>query len=59
MRRRLFPATTTDPQTAATFALLESAQILSVQSKLSLYDYYLSIEALTDATNTSGLKVCS
>ena len=59
LRRRLFPATSTDPQTATTFALLESAHILSVQSKLSLYDYYISIEALTDATRTSGVKVCA
>ena len=59
MRRRLFPATTMNPQTAATFAFLEYAQILSVQSKLSLYDYYISIEILTDATHTSGVKVCT
>ena len=47
LRRRLFPATTTDPQTASTFALLEYAHVLSVQSKLSLYDLYISIEILT------------
>jgi len=58
LRRRLFPATTRDPQTGATFALLESAHVLSVQSKLSLYDYYIAIETLTDATHTSGVKVC-
>ena len=57
MLRRLFPATTTDPQTASTFALLESAHVLSVQSKLSLYDFYISIETLTDATHVSGVKV--
>ena len=57
MLRRLFPATTTDPQTASTFALLESAHVLSVQSKLSLYDFYISIETLTDATHISGVKV--
>ena len=57
LRRRLFPATTRNPQTGATFSLLESAHILSVQSKLSLYDYYIAIETLTDATRTSGVKV--
>ena len=57
--RRLFPATSTDPQTASTFALLEYAHVLSVQSKLSLYDFYLSIEIITDATRVSGVKVCS
>ena len=57
LRRRLFPATTRDPNTACTFQLLRTAHILSVQSKLSLYDYYLSIEHLADATRTSGSKV--
>ena len=56
-RRRLLPATTTDPQTACTFALLKGAQLLSLQSKLSLYDYYLFVEQLTDATGTVGVKV--
>ena len=57
LQRRLFPATTTDPQTASTFALLESAHVLSVQSKLSLYDLYMSLEILTDATRVSDVKV--
>lgn len=56
LRRRLFPATTTDPQTGSTFALLESAHVLSVQSKLSLYDFHISIETLTDAARVSNVK---
>lgn len=59
MQRQLFPATMMNLQNVATFAFLEYAQILSVQSKLSLYDYYISIEILTDATHTSGVKVCT
>ena len=55
--RRLLPATTIDPQTACTFSLLKSAQLLSLQSKISLYDYYLSIEQLTDATGTTDVNV--
>ena len=57
LRRRLFPATNLDPQTACTFQLLKSAQLLSLQSKLSLYDYYLSIEKLTDATGAMNVNV--
>ena len=57
LRRRLFPATTTDPQTTSTFTLLESAHILSVQSKLSLYDLYISLKTLTDATHVPDVKV--
>lgn len=37
--------------------LLKSVQILSLQSKLSLFDYYLGIETLTDATGTAGVNV--
>jgi hypothetical protein len=58
IRRQIFPATTTDPQTGSTFALLKFAHILSVQSKLSLYDFYISIETLTDAIRVSDTKVC-
>ena len=57
LRRRLFPATTLDPQTACTFSLLKSAQLLSLQSKLSLYDYYICLERLTDATGTADVNV--
>jgi hypothetical protein len=57
LRRRLFPATTLDPQTASSFSLLKSAQLLSLQSKLSLYDYYICIEKLTDATGTMDVNV--
>ena len=57
LRRRLFPVTTLDPQTACTFSLLKSAQLLSLQSKLSLYDYYICIEKLTDATGTVDVNV--
>ena len=46
-----------DLQTACTFSLLKSAQLLSLQSKLSLYNYYLCIEKLTDATGTSDTNV--
>lgn len=56
-RRCLFPATTIDPQTACTYSLLRTAQGLSLQSKLSLYDYYISIEQLTDATGTTDVNV--
>jgi hypothetical protein len=57
LRRRLFPVTSLDPQTACTFSLLKSAQLLSLQSKLSLYDYYLAVEKYTDATGTNNVNV--
>ena len=57
LRRKLLPATTRDPNTAYTFKLLCKVHVLSVQSKLSLYNYYIAIEHLTDATRMSGFKV--
>ena len=59
LRQRLFPATMTDPQTACTFLLLKLAQLLSLQLKLSLYDYYLCIEWLMDVTGTANINVGS
>lgn len=57
MCQQLFPATILDPQTACTFLLLKLTQLLSLQSKLSLYDYYLHLEQLTDMTGTTGVNV--
>ena len=54
---RLFPMMMLDSQTACTFSLLESSQLLCLQSKLSLYDYYLCIKWLTDATGATDVKV--
>ena len=59
LRHCIFPSTTTDPQTGSTFTLLELSHILSFQSKLSLYDLYISIETLTDATHVTDIKVRS
>ena len=46
-----------DPQTACTFLLLKATQLLSLQSKLSLYDYYIHLEQLTDMTGTTNVNV--
>jgi hypothetical protein len=49
-----FPATTTDPRTAATFCVLRQFHILSFESKVSAYEFYHSLVHLTD--NTGLLK---
>ncbi|KAI0038809.1 hypothetical protein FA95DRAFT_1505012 [Auriscalpium vulgare] len=54
MRSGLWPATVVDPQTAATFSCLDTFQQLSLQGKLSGYDFYKSLEILTDG---SGLNI--
>ncbi|KAI9058883.1 hypothetical protein FKP32DRAFT_1606369 [Trametes sanguinea] len=56
MRHRLYPATDIDPNTAFTFSLLEHYHIQSLQGKISMYDYYTSLERLTDNTGVTKLQ---
>ncbi|KAF8418379.1 hypothetical protein L210DRAFT_3511087 [Boletus edulis BED1] len=48
LRSRWFPATTCDPRTAATFAVLKLFHLLSLDSKASAYEFYSSLSCLTD-----------
>lgn len=52
-----YPATTTDPQTAATFNILEHYQLLSFESKISAYEFYHSLARRSDNTGLSPIKV--
>jgi hypothetical protein len=53
-----FPATLTRPCTAFTFDLLDSFHLLTLQSKTSAFDYYMSLEHKTDNTGVDGMHVC-
>ncbi|KAJ7247834.1 hypothetical protein C8J57DRAFT_721276 [Mycena rebaudengoi] len=53
MRAGLYPATTTNPRTAATFALLRRFHLLSFESKCSSYEFYHSLAREKD---NGGLK---
>ncbi|KAF8137103.1 hypothetical protein EV363DRAFT_1156356 [Boletus edulis] len=53
LRYRLFPASTQQPRTAATFNLLDEFHLLSLESKISAYHYYNS---LSRRVNNSGLS---
>lgn len=44
----LYPASVTDPKTAFTFEFLNTFHILTLQGKLTLYDYYTAVTRLTD-----------
>jgi hypothetical protein len=55
--RRLFPATSTDPRTAATFAVLEHFHLLSFESKVSAYEFYHSLARRSDNTGIAPIKV--
>jgi hypothetical protein len=53
------PATSLKPRTAFTFSLLEMFQLLTAQSKISAYDYYLSILRRTNNSKHIDVDVCS
>lgn len=53
LRARWFPATLARPSTAFTFRLLDFLHKLQTQSKVNLYDFYLS---LVSVTNAAGRK---
>ncbi|KAI0740331.1 hypothetical protein C8Q76DRAFT_568472, partial [Earliella scabrosa] len=57
LRARWFPATSVNPKTAASFHLLESFHLLSTQSKLSGYEFYISLSRRTDNTGVTPPKV--
>ena len=50
LHRQLFPATQVNPRTCATFSLLKSFHLLNLTSKINVYDFYRSLERLTDNT---------
>ena len=52
LRRQWFPATFEQPQTCATFSMLDHFQMATLQAKVTMYDYYSALEKLTD---NSGL----
>ncbi|KAF8867794.1 hypothetical protein BD779DRAFT_1685311 [Infundibulicybe gibba] len=50
LRARLFPATTSNPQSAATFRVLETLEMLSYTSKVSVFEFYQALSRSTDNT---------
>ncbi|KAG1756383.1 uncharacterized protein EDB91DRAFT_1233212 [Suillus paluster] len=50
LRVRLFPATTSDPKSAATFRVLEYFQMLSFESKVSVWEFYNTVACLMENT---------
>ncbi|KAG0695048.1 hypothetical protein DFH29DRAFT_985048 [Suillus ampliporus] len=55
LRARLYPATCSDPKSAATFRLLQHFQMLTFESKASTFEYWQTLAHLTDNT---GIKPC-
>ncbi|KAJ2929114.1 hypothetical protein H1R20_g7980, partial [Candolleomyces eurysporus] len=48
LQSRLFPATLTDPRTAASFRVLETFQMLSFTARMSTYEFLAAIRRCTD-----------
>lgn len=57
MRQSWWPASTERPRSAATFTLLKQFQTLSLQGKLALYDYYKTLELVTDGSGLDHIPV--
>ncbi|KAH8111697.1 hypothetical protein DFH11DRAFT_1512691 [Phellopilus nigrolimitatus] len=50
LRARWYPATTKDPGTAFTFAMLDQFHELTLQGKLSAHDYYQGLAHMSDGS---------
>ena len=55
LHAELWPATDAEPNTCFSFQMLENYHIMSLQGKISMYDYYHALERMTD--NTGTLKI--
>lgn len=53
----LFPSTFERPETVFTFELLDSFEKISLKSKISAYDYHLSLQEMTNAAFPQDVPV--
>ncbi|KAG2137014.1 hypothetical protein DEU56DRAFT_871445 [Suillus clintonianus] len=56
LRTRWYPATVTDPRTAATFRVLDHFQMYTFESKGSAFEYYQALARLTDNTRSQQFR---
>lgn len=56
LRADLYPATQIEPNTAITFQMLEHYHIQSLQGKITMYDYYESLQRMSDNTGTKHIQ---
>ncbi|KAM6503686.1 hypothetical protein JOM56_000629 [Amanita muscaria] len=55
LRFQLYPATVIDPKTAATFQVLEFFHLNTLISKISAFDFYVTLRRRTDNTGTQEI----
>lgn len=58
LRAQLYPATVQAPKTAATFNVLEFFQVLTFDSKASVFEFYRTLSRRTDNTGCLNIPVC-
>jgi hypothetical protein len=56
LRNAWFPATNTDPDTCATFSVLDLFQLLNVGGNANVNDFISALERRTDAIASSGIR---
>lgn len=59
LRARLFPASVARPQTAFTFDVLDTFHEVTLQGKLTAYDFYYALLHKTDNTQTNPIVRCA
>ena len=57
LRKRWFPSTSKAPRTAATFRVLEFFQLLTFESKASVFEFYNTLTRWTDNTGIGEVPV--
>ncbi len=57
LRFRCFPSTITRPQSTFTFDVLNTFHLLTLQGKVSAYEFYCVLQHKTDNTGISNVKV--
>jgi hypothetical protein len=57
LRMSWYPSTHAEPQTVATFHVLETFHIMTLQGKVTTYDFYSGLEKMTDNTGMVKMKV--
>lgn len=56
LRNAWYPASFTDPDTCATFAVLDFFRLMSCIGNINARDFVTTLERLTDSTAGTGLK---
>lgn len=57
LRASMYPATPLEPQTCATFEVLRNFHAMTLQGKISAFDYYHALVRLTDGYGLEPLPV--